>query len=79
MPTLNYGNHTIEVQNSVWGNETVKYDSKIMVKGYSALGRSYHFNVMEENQPANYEIAFKAGFLSAHITIRRNGIAIFTS
>lgn len=79
MPTVNYGNHTIEVQNTVWGNEIVKYDGKVMTKGYSAFGRSYHFMVMEDNQQATYEVDFRMGFLSVHFTIRRNGITIFTS
>jgi hypothetical protein len=79
MPIVNYNNHTIEVINTIWGNEIVKYDGKIMTKGYSAFGRSYHFVMNEENQQVTYEIEFKSGFIGIHINIRRNGVAIFTS
>jgi hypothetical protein len=79
MPIVNYGNHTIEVINTFWGNEIVKYDGKTMIKGYSAFGRSYHFIVSEDNQQITYEVEFKAGFLGVHFNVRRNGVSIFSS
>ena len=79
MTIVNYGNHTIEAINTIWGNEIVKYDGKIMTKGFSAFGRSYHFVVNEDNQQITYEVEFKSGFLGAHFNIRRNGISILSS
>ena len=78
MPIINVGKHTVEAKNTVWGTEIVKYDGQVKAKGYSFLGRSYHFVVEEESQQVTYEIEFKAGFLSSHITIRRNGIVVFS-
>lgn len=79
MPIVQVGKHTTEAINRFWGTEIVKYDGEVKVKGYSAFGRSYQFTVKEEDENATYEVEFKAGFLGAHFTIRRNGIAIFTS
>lgn len=79
MPMVNFGNHTIEAINTVWGTEIVKYDGETKAKGYSFLGRSYHFTVIENHETVTYEVEFKAGFIGVHFTIRRNGIAIFDS
>ena len=73
------GNHTVEAINSFWGTETVKYDGEVMAQGNSLLGRSYTFLVKEDDAEVTYEVEFKAGLLGAHFTIRRNGVAIFTS
>ena len=78
MPILNVGKHTIEVKNTALGTEIVKYDGQLKAKGYSLFGRSYHFVVEEDGQQATYEVEFKAGFLSAHFTVRRNGIVVFS-
>ena len=79
MPQIQVGEHSIDVSNSFWGAETVRYDGETQAKGYSFLGRSYMFNVKEEDEDVTYEVEFKAGLLGAHFTIRRNGRAIFTS
>ena len=79
MPEVRVGQHTIEVRASVWGTETVKYDGELKAKGYSLLGRSYMFNAKEDDEDITYEVEFKSGLLGSHFTIRRNGIAIFTS
>ena len=79
MPQVQVGKHTIEVSNSIWGTETVKYDGEVKTKGFSAFGRSYMFNVNEDDENVTYEADFKAGFIGAHFTIRRNGIVIFAS
>lgn len=67
------------MSNSVWGNETVKYDGEVKAKGYSFLGRSYMFQVNEDGTAVTYEVEFKTGFLGSHFAVRRNGIAVFTS
>ena len=79
MPQIQVGEHTIEVNNSFWGTETVKYDGRLMTKGYSMIGRSYMFSVVEDSDNVTYEVEFKAALLGAHYTIRRNGIVVFTS
>jgi len=61
------------------GTETVKYDGEIKGKGNSMVGRSYMFTVDEEGEQANYEVEFKWGLFGARYTVRRNGIAVFTS
>ena len=55
------------------------YDGVLKTEGKSIAGRGYIFTVEEDGEPANYEVEFKAGLLSAHVTVRRNGVAIFTS
>ena len=79
MPQIQVGKHVIEVSNSLWGTESVKYDGEVVAKGYSFLGRSYMFKVNEDEEEVTYEVEFKMGFLGAHFTVRRNGLAIFTS
>ena len=79
MPQIQVGKHTIEVNNSIWGTETVKYDGALKAKGNSLFGRSYLFQVKENDDDVTYEVEFKAGLLGAHYTIRRNGLAVFTS
>ena len=74
------GKHTIEVTNAFWiGTETVRYDGEVKTKGNSLIGRSYLFTVDEEGEQATYEVEFKWALFGAHYTIRRNGIAVFTS
>jgi len=43
MPIINVGKQTVEAKNTVWGTEIVKYDGEVKAKGYSFLGRLYHF------------------------------------
>lgn len=78
MPIVSVGKHIVEVKNTVWGTEIVKYDGEVKTKGYSLFGRSYHFKVEEDNNEVTYEVEFKVGFLSAHFTIRRNGVVVFS-
>jgi hypothetical protein len=79
MPIVQAGKHTIEVINTFWGTEIVKYDGEVKTKGISFLGRSYQFTVKEEDENITYEVEFKSGLWHIHFTIRRNGVAIFTS
>lgn len=79
MPIVHIGKHTIEVSSPWWGTETVRYDGTVKTKGSSFMGRAYHFTVKEENEDVTYEVEFKSGFWGNHVTIRRNGIAVFTS
>ena len=79
MPQVQVGEHTIEVSNSFWGTETVRYDGQLKTKGFSLLGRSYMFRVKEKDENVVYEVEFKSGLLGIHYTIRRNGVAVFIS
>ncbi len=78
MPKVEYENHTIEAINRLWG-ETVKYDGKVMTKGFSVLGHTYQFVVNEEKQAITYDVQFKAGFPRVHFNIKRNGKVIYNS
>ena len=79
MPQVQVGKHTLEVTNSFWGTETVRYDGKVVAKGYSFLGRSYMFTVEEDGDQVTYEAEFRLALIGGRYTIRRNGVAIFTS
>ena len=80
MPQVQVGKHTIEITNNFWiGTETVKYDGEVKTKGNSFVGRSYMFTVEEEGEQATYEVEFRLAFLGARFTVRRNGVAVFTS
>jgi len=80
MPQVQVGKHTIEMtMNPLIGTETIKYDGEVKAKGNSFVGRSYMFTVDEEGQQATYEIEFRLAFVGARYTVRRNGIAVFTS
>ena len=79
MPIVRVGKHTIEAISPWWGTETVKYDGQVRTKGFSRFGRSYQFTVKEEDEDVIYEVEFKSGFWGVHVTIRRDGIAVFTS
>ena len=79
MPQVQVGNHILEINNSIWGTETVKYDGELKAKGYSFIGRSYLFRVEEDGEEITYEVEFKLALFGAHYIIRRNGVAVFTS
>ncbi len=79
MPQTQVGTHTLDVSTNWLGSEKVTYDGVLKTEGKSIAGRGYIFTVEEDGEPANYEVEFKAGLFSAHVTVRRNGVAIFTS
>ena len=80
MPRVQVGKHTVEMTNNpLTGMETVKYDGVIKSKAFTFAGRSHMFTVDEEEETVTYEVEFRSGFFSMHFTVRRNGVAVFTS
>jgi hypothetical protein len=80
MPIVTVGKHTIEVKNNpLTGQERVLYDGIEKTRGYSIFGKSYVFQVKEDDAQVTYECETRMGLFSAHFIIRRNGIVIFTS
>ena len=79
MALARYKDHTIEAINMAWA-EIVKYDGKVVRRGFTILGqRTYQFVVDEEGQRAAYDVRFKSGLLQVPVKIARNGVEIYDS
>lgn len=80
MLTVRVGKHTVEIKhNPLTGQAIVLYDGQEKARGHSIRGRSFMFQVDEDAEQVTYECQGTSGLWSAHFTIRRNGVAVFTS
>ncbi len=79
MPEVRVGPHLIEIETSIWGSAKIRYDGRLVASGSSIFGRTYVFQEKEVGEWINYEVDFRSGLISSHVTVRRNGIAIFAS
>ncbi len=79
MAIAKYKDHTIEATNMAWA-EIVKYDGKVVRRGFTLLGRrSYQFVVEEDSQQVTYDVQFRSGLLQVPVKITRNGVEIYDS
>lgn len=77
--TLN--NNSIEITNSIFGNEVVKYNGKLVSQRRSLGGGLHIFKEAEDQEEVQYEVEFinKWHGLGFYLIIRRNGVIIFSN
>ena len=71
--------HVIEAVCTGFGPEHVKYDGVKVSSKVTVFGGDHVFSKQENGKTVNYDVCFSSGFLSGNVTIRKNGIVIFTS
>lgn len=62
------------------GKEKVWYDGELVSSKFSVTGATHLFSVIEDGKEIQYEveIGLRWHSFSAWVTVRRNGIVIFT-
>lgn len=73
--------HIVRVETSFIGSITVFYDGQKIATGSRALlgGANCMFQVTEDNQWVTYECSTRVALaMDDHLTVRRNGIVIYT-
>ena len=82
MTIIVHEGHTIQIQMSyLFGKERISYDGKEVSSKRSVTGSTHIFQVTEKGEEARYEVEIGLrwhGF-SGWITVRRNGIVIFSN
>ncbi len=78
-----HNGHQIDFENTWTGKETVTYDGQIVSEKRTLSGGVHVFNVIEGNESAHYEVEVRFQFRGAGsylgVTIRRNGMLLFTN
>lgn len=75
--TLNINpNARIDIDNSIWGTETIRYNNEIVSERYSTFGSIHTFEKEENGETAKYEIRISLKFLRIGFDIFRNTQAI---
>ncbi len=69
----------IELFNSMWGTETVKYNGEVVSKETTMWGTTHRFHVDESGEEIEYEVdVYFKGFRVAY-DVYRNGVALLLS
>ena len=78
--TVYSGNHQIVVEYSNWTNKHwVTYDGKKVSENQSLLIRGDHrFQAVEDGITVQYEVSIGVGLKGHSVTVKRNGILIFS-
>lgn len=76
--TLNINPNTrIDIDNSIWGKETIKYNDEVVSEKSSIFGKVHNFEKFENNEVAKYEIHIGLNlFKGVTFNIYRNNQAI---
>lgn len=70
--TLFYEGNKIEVHNNILGKETIFYNDQMVSKKFSLLGAKHLFEVTEDGQVVNYEVAIKYNEYGLGFCVYRN-------
>lgn len=77
--TIHYEGNKIKVRNNrITGVETVYYNDEEKSSGWFMFGGRQEFIVSERNKEVKYEVEISAAFPEPSVTIRRDGIIVFT-
>lgn len=75
--TLNINpNARIDIDNDIWGKETIRYNGEIVSEKSSFFGSVHSFEKEEDGEIAKYEIRISLKFLRIGFDIFRNNQAI---
>ncbi len=79
--TLNIDkSNSIEIHNSILGNETIFYNGKEVSKKWSLLGKKHEFSVIENGKETKYKVEIGLRFATGvSCNIYRNDEAILLS
>ena len=81
MKTITVGkNHTIRLETTFMGQKKIFYDGTCMTEGGNGFsGSNFIFTVLEDGENVHYEISTRVSLgWDPHITVRRNGLAIYS-
>ena len=73
-------NHTIRLETTFMGTKKIFYDGKLMTQGGNGFSDSnFLFSVSEDGEDVHYELSTRVSFgWDPHITVRRNGVALYS-
>ena len=75
--TLNINKNTkIDIDNSIWGTETVRYNGEVVSEKISILGSVHSFEKQESGEIAKYEVRISLKFFRIGFDIYRNNEAL---
>ena len=75
--TLNINpNARIDIDNDIWGKETIRYNNEIVSEKSSVLGSVHTFEKEENGEIAKYEVRIGLNFFRITFDIFRNNQAI---
>ena len=75
--TLNINsNARIDIDNDIWGKETIRYNGEIVSEKSSFWGSVHNFGREENGEIAKYEVRIGLNFLRITFNIFRNNQAI---
>lgn len=71
--------HTIEVITTGIGPESVNYDGKNVSSKFSFFGGDHVIKKEENGEIAQYDVSIRSGFFTGKVTVRKNGLIIYTN
>jgi hypothetical protein len=79
--TFSKAGHTIKIECSLLGKETVYYDEAEVASGWSATGGDYVFSVEEDRKNAEYRVQIRFDQSAGRIIVEvlKNNARIFSS
>jgi hypothetical protein len=77
--TIESDGHTIEVGTTGVGPEWVSYDGTRESSKFTFFGGDHVLKKEEDGQSVQYDVSIRSGLLFGKVTIRKNGVIIYTN
>jgi len=77
--TIESDGHTIEVVTTCFGPEWVNYDGNRESHKFTAFGGDHVLKKEENGRTVQYDVSIRSGFLVGRVTVRKNGLIIYTN